>query len=197
MEYQKFKSFVEKTTEIILADLDNLQNIADEANAAVSTVTIQTTRRPDDEYFEFNETIDESRCTIPIVMVCFSAVDMIGQWLKEYADDDFGSSAHCFFDQLSRKDDLKRPTSQNKIKEFIRNGVMHSFFAKKGYGITYPTFDSNSLFTDNVDTGTTLDARYLLQVVRFGLKKLGQEIEDEKSEISQKAFYGYKKWLNK
>lgn len=194
MEFQDFKKFVQNSVTIILADLDNLQGIAEAANKSnnyYSTVTTQTTKLSDN--FELEDGFDISRCTIPITMVCISVIDMIGQWLKERSDDDFGSYAQLFFKKLSDNDDLKKQAVQEKFKKNFRHGIMHSFFAKAGYGISYPTFDGNSLFTDNY--GSTLDAKYLMNIVRQGLNKLLIELQNEESEIAKKAFLGYKKWI--
>ncbi len=190
MGYDDFRIFVQRAVGIILADLDKLQNIADDANSGNSTTTLRTTSRPGEDNFSDESAVDPSRCTIPIAMVCFSTLDMVGQWLKTKQDDDFGSSAHCFFYQLANRDDLKNPDTQNRLKEYFRNGIMHSFFAEGGYHITYPRFDGGSLFVDNA----TLDARYLLQVVRCGLDTLTREIK-KRSHVAEVAFVGYKKWL--
>ncbi len=117
---------------------------------------------------------------------------MIGQWLKPRSDDEFGGSAQVFFKMLSGKDDLKKEAAQEKFKKYFRNEIMHSFFADKEFGVSYPTFDGNSLFIDK--SSSTLDAKYLLNTVRTGLSKLETELQNEKSEIAQNVFKGYKGW---
>ncbi len=48
MKFSDFKNFVQTTIKIILADLDNLQKIADEANDNLSSSTV-TLRQPKDQ----------------------------------------------------------------------------------------------------------------------------------------------------
>lgn len=192
MEFQEFKNFVQNSVAVILADMDNLRDIAEEANKSIadsSTLTLQTTRRPDDLKYE----LDISRCAIPIAMVCISVIDMIGQWLKKRPDDDFGSSAQIFLKKLSGKDDINKLGVQEKFKKNFRHGIMHSFFAKQGFGVSYPAFEGISLFTD--DSGSTLDVKYLMTIVRHGLNRFIAELDNPESEIAQTAFWGYKKWI--
>ena len=196
--FSDFKSFVLKATEIILLDLEQLKIIGDTGNenSGSLTVTVQTTIRPGDNYPP-QESENISRCTIPIAMVCFSVIDMIGQWINEQRDDDFGNSAHAFISKLSKKDDLKKQNARTKIKDIFRNGIMHSFFAKQGFSVTYPTIENNSLFVDLNSNGSTLDVKYLLKVVELGLTNLKLELNDEKSSLSKSAHHGYQLWLKK
>ncbi len=194
MEFQEFKNFVQNSVAIIIADLDKLRDVAEEANKSIadsSTLTLQTTRRPDDLDLKYE--LDISRCTIPIAMVCVSVIDMIGQWLKERPDNDFGSSAQIFLKKLSGKDDLNKLGVQEKFKKNFRHGIMHSFFAKQGFGVSYPAFEGISLFTD--DFGSTLDVKYLMTNVLYGLNKFIAELDNPESEIAKTAFWGYKKWM--
>lgn len=195
MEINEFKTFVNDSIKIIIADLDQLQTIAEKEE--LETTTTQTTIRPDDDSYLESNSQQISRCTIPIVMVCFSVIDMIGQWLKNKKDDDFGSSAYVFFKELSNIDDLKTKTSQEKFKENFRHSIMHSFFAKKGFRVSYLPYQSPSLFVDNFGNGSTLNVRFLLKVVREGLDFFKNEIRFENSDIAKNAFVGYQEWLKK
>ena len=196
--FADFKVFVLKATEIVLLDLDKLKKIGDEGNAisGSQTTTVQTTIRPGDNYPP-QESENISRCTIPIAMVCFSVIDMIGQWINEQRDDDFGNSAHAFISKLSKKDDLKKQTARTKIKDIFRNGIMHSFFAKQGFSVTYPTVENNSLFVDLNTIGSSLDVKYLLKLVELGLTNLNLELNDNNSSLSKSAYHGYQLWLKK
>lgn len=198
IEFYDFQAFVSNSIEIILLDLEKLKDIGDKANESnqAQTTTLQTTIRPDDKYFSINsEKI--SRCAIPISMICFSVIDMIGQWLNEKAVDDFGISAHSFFFQLAKKDDLKNDKAKNKIKEIFRNGIMHSFFAIQGNSVTYPAHENNSLFLVFDEKGTTLDVKYLLNTVEIGLKNLKEELINHDSKLSITAYKGYLLWSEK
>src|SRR6266542_788128 len=199
MTFQNFKTFVDETIEIISLDLDSLQKIADEGNAASvsSSLTTQTTIRPGDEKFYVRESPKILRCTIPIAMVCFSVVDMFGQWINDHKDDDFGHSSSAFFQKLAKKDDLKNKDKSERLKEAFRHGIMHSFFARKGFSVTYPFYENNSLFMDITSKGSTLDVRYLLKIVRLGIQNLKAELTNEQSELSKLAFEGYQRWQEK
>jgi len=194
--FSDFNIFVLKTTEIILSDLVQLKKIGEDGNAISDkqTTTFQTTIRPGDNYLP-QESENISRCTIPIAMVCFSVIDMIGQWINEQMDDDFGNSAQAFISKLSKKDDLKNQNARTKIKDIFRNGIMHSFFAKSGFSVAYPTVDNNSLFVDLHGSGSTLDVKYLLKIVELGLTNLNLELKDKDSPLSKSAYNGYQFWL--
>jgi len=199
MSFQDFRCFVLQTTDIVSLDLDQLQQIADigNATAASSSTITQSTRRPEDEISCSDTPPDISRCTIPIAMVCFSIIDMVGQWLNENNNDDFGHSANAFFNKLSGKDDLKNHANSSKLKEYFRHGIMHSFFAKKGYSVAYPSHDNNSLFIDLDTKASTLDVRYLLKEIRSGMEVLKNKLQDDKSEFSKLIYEGYQRWLIK
>lgn len=198
-EHSQFKLFLLSTQNIISNDLDKLQNIADDTNDLTNstTTTTQTTRYPGDDSSSYQQSGNISRCTIPIAMVCFSFIDMIGQWVNEFDDDDFGNSADAFFTKLANTQDLKSTDTRRKFKEQFRHGIMHGFFSKKGFSVTYPGYDGSSLFCDIHDNGATLDVRYLLKIVRKVMAKLNREILDENSEHFAVLFKGYQKWLDK
>lgn len=192
MDFQEFRKCVNLTIEIVSLDLDQLQGIAENANSS-STTTIETTNTPWDDSIQIGLIQNISRCTIPIAMVCFSVIDMFGQWLNGKRCK-FDKAANAYFRELLKKDDLKNTDSVKKFKEYFRNGVMHSFFAAKGFGVKYSEYDGNSLFLDIDGRGSTLDVRYLLTSVRRGLKFLSDELENGESKLSQKAFEGFKDW---
>lgn len=195
MEFKNFKSFVDETNEIVLLDLKALENIAEAGNS--STTTFQTTRAPGYEYITIPETPRVSRCTIPIAMVCFSVIDMIGQWVNEHHDDDFSHSSSAFFKHLALRDDLKNPETSRVFKATFRHGVIHSFYANGGFGISYPIYDSNSLFSSLNVEKSTLDVRYLLKIVRSGMNKLNQALLNEQSDLAQTAHKGFLRWQEK
>jgi hypothetical protein len=199
MTFQDFKQFVEETIIIVSADLDELQKIAEKGNEtpSSSSLTFQSTIRPDGEYLFSNPTPKISRCTIPIAMICFSIIDMFGQWINDYNDDDFGHSSVAFFKKLAKKDDLNGSPANAKFKEQFRHGVIHSFFAKKGFSVTYPFNENNSLFVDYTTEKSTLDIKYLLKIVREGMENLKLELLNEQSDLSKKAFVGYQRWLHR
>lgn len=193
-EFLKFKTFVKKTTEIVSLDLDAMERIARSIDS--NNETIQTTIRPCDEHLKISKTSYVSRCTIPIVMTCFAIIDLFGQWVSEYSDDDFAHSSSAFFRHLADKDDLKNEAVCQLLKKTFRHGVVHSFFAEQGFGITYPNLECNILFLSvNGPQQDTLNAKYLLSIVRLGMSTLNSM--DESDPISVRAFSGYKRWNEK
>lgn len=191
-EYFEFRKFVEETIEIVSLDLDAMEQVAEGGNA--TTTTIHTTIRPGDEHLFTPETPKVSRCAIPIAMVCFSVIDMFGQWINKFQDDDFAHISSAFFERLAKKDDLKKQEASQKFKDAFRNGIVHSFFARQGFSITYPSFDSNTLFISLHGTQATLDVKYLLKTVRLGMAALLKTLEDKDAELTQAIFSGYKRW---
>jgi len=194
-EFQQFKRFVDETIEVVSLDLDIMEKIAEKGNTSMTTT--QTTIRPGDEYLHTSESPKVSRCSIPIAMVCFSTIDMFGQWVNKYNDDDFAHSSSAFFEQLALKEDLKNDKASQVFKEAYRHGVVHSFFARQGFSITYPFFEGNSLFLSLHGYQATLDVKYLLRVVRSGMTLLAATINTEESELSQIVFDGYKRWFQR
>jgi hypothetical protein len=199
MTFQQFRCFIWSTIEIVSRDLDVLEGIANEVNNALSSssTTAQTTKRPGDVNNCEHVLIDVSRCTIPIAMVCFSVIDMIGNWLNEKEEDDFSLAAGNYFSVILKNDDFKNNNSKQKIKEHFRNGIMHSFFSMKGFSVAYPPFDGNSLFIDLEGKSNTLDVRYLAKMVRKGFDNLMKIIDDSKSEISERLYSGFERWDSK
>ncbi|MGV3766806.1 MAG: hypothetical protein ACO1NW_11815 [Chitinophagaceae bacterium] len=200
MNFQEFKEHANYLVNIVKKDLAKLEGIAKEVNNQSSSTTLQTTLSPEDwkRYCERTsrkkEDTDESRCTIPMAMLCFAIVDMVGQWLKGVADDEFTVSAQRFFKDLANKSDLDKQESREKIKRFFRHGIVHSFFPKNGYDITYPAFEGRALFIDIQEAGKTLDVRYLASIVKEGMDTLIDVLENEESEMSQTLFTGYRAW---
>lgn len=201
MTFKEFRCFVLNAIGIVKADLDELEYVAEKANSSLastsSSTTTQTTKRPDDITDCDPLKIDLSRCTIPMAMVCFSIIDIIGQWLNEKEDDDFGLAANNFFTHIANSGDLKNDEAIKKFKEQFRHGIMHSFFAKSGYSVTYLTFESNSLFVDIDKRGATLDVRYLVKMVRKGMENLEDILKDENSEMSKNLHKGFERWISK
>lgn len=199
MSFEAFRQFALKAISVISLDLNELQKIADAGNerTSSSTTTIHTTQRPNENRIYKNEPHDISRCTIPIAMVCFSAVDMFGQWVNPLNDNDFKYSSGAFFGKLAGLNDLKNNATLDKFRDQFRHGIMHSFFAKNNFGVKYPEYENNSLFLDIDGKSDTLDVRYLLKAVRLGMANLTTEIRNEKSELSIKIFSGYKAWLRR
>lgn len=194
-EFWKFKNFVDETVEIVMLDLKAIEEIAEAGNSAVTTT--QTTIRPGDENLYRLESPKISRCTIPLAVVCFSVIDMLGQWVNKFSDDDFAHSSSAFFEKLAMKEDLKNEGASLKFKEVFRHGIVHSFFAKQGFSITYPTFESNTLFLSLHGSQTTLDIKYLLKIVRSGMANLINSLKEEESELAKAAFCGYRRWFEK
>lgn len=194
-EYFQFKHFVEETIKIVSLDLNAMEQIAEAGNS--TTTTTQTTIRPGDEHLYTPETPKISRCTIPIAMVCFSVIDMFGQWVNTFHDDDFAHSSSAFFERLAKKEDLKNTEASQKFKEAFRHGIVHSFFARQGFSITYPFFDSNTLFMGLHGNQATLDVKYLLKTVRLGMTTLKETLQHKEAELTQAIFSGYKRWLER
>lgn len=194
-ELVQFKHFVSETIEVVTLDLEALEKIAEAGNSA--TTTTQTTIRPGDEHLHIPEQPKISRCTIPIAMVCFSVIDMFGQWVNEYHDDDFGHSSSAFFKHLAFKEDLKNEKAYQVFKEAFRHGIVHSFFTRKGFTVSYPYFQNNALFMSLHGNQATLDVKYLLAVVRLGMTTLKETLATQQSECGQTIFEGYKRWLER
>lgn len=193
MKFSEFRKHTRNLIQIILADLDKLQAFADQVS--FETTTIETTQVFHDGSVNGHDGSSRiSRCTIPMTMVCFSTIDMIGQWLKENNDDDFGSSAHTFLSILASVDDLKNENAQIKLRRDFRNGIMHSFFARESFGVSYSLFGPNSLFFDSFGRGSTLNVKFLMSKVRAGLNKFLFELNETQSEITDKAYKGFLLW---
>jgi len=192
-DFNFFKIFVKESIAIIESDLNELECIAEKASVKFSE--LNTTIYPDDLNkinYEKNKT---SHCSIPIAMVCFSVIDTYGQWAKKNFTDDFASSAEAFFTFLSKREDLKNIRKSEIFKESFRNNIMHSFFMKKPYTISYPSYSSNSLFIDIYDHQDTLNVKYLLKVVRNGMSNLIEILENENNnELKKRLFDNYKRW---
>lgn len=195
MEFQKYKQYVDETVNIVLLDLVELEKIAEAANR--STTTVQTTRAPGYEYITIPEMPVISRCTIPMTMLCFAVIDMFGQWVNEHRDDDFAHSSSAFFKKLASREDLKNKITSKKFKDTFRHGVMHSFFATDGNGISYPKVEGKALFFSLDQQQSTLDVKYLLGIVRSGINNLKQTLLDEQSNLAQTSFEGYLRWQKK
>lgn len=194
--FTAFKHFTEEMIETVCLDLEAMEKIAESAGSTTS-ITVRTTIRPGDEHLHQVEEPKISRCTVPIAMVCFSVLDMVGQWVNDFKDDDFGHSASAFFTKLASRDDLKNTGITSRFKEVFRNGLTHSFFPKKGFSIAYNYFQGNSLFSNFHGDQTTLDIKYLLNVVRAGLAALKEALQDKDSELCREIFEGYKGWLER
>lgn len=97
-------------------DLNELKSIAENINSF--TITIQTTRRPENESINNVSEQKVSRCTIPIIMVCFSVIDMLGQWVNQSNDNDFKHSS-AFFEKLAFRDNLKNKQTCQKVKRSL------------------------------------------------------------------------------
>lgn len=196
MKFSEFRKHTRNLIQIILADLDKLQTFADQVS--FETTTIETTQVFHDGSVNGHDGSSRiSRCTIPMTMVCFSTMDMIGHWIKDEEDDDFGSSAHAFLNILANVDDLKNLNSQNKLKNEFRHGIMHSFFARPSFGISYYYPELNSLFFDAFGSGSTLNVKFLVSKVKAGLNRLLIELNETQSEIANKAYNGFLSWRKK
>ncbi|KAA2239113.1 hypothetical protein F0L74_23160 [Chitinophaga agrisoli] len=201
MSYNDFRTQVTYMVTVIENDLEKLKSLAEDANGKISTMssttTNETTKAPGDWVGQSQESrtlINVSRCTIPIAMVCFSVIDMMGQWMKVKHDDDFGSSAHTFFAELAGRNELSNEDRKQKIKEYFRHGVMHSFFMRERCSVAYPPYDTNTLFVDFEINKCTMDVRFLLQVVQTGMKNMLTYLEDETNPKAQQAFNGHQIW---
>jgi hypothetical protein len=43
----------------------------------------------------------------------------------------------------------------------------------------------------------TLDVKYLLEIVRLGMATLKETLKNEKAELTESVFSGYKRWLER
>ncbi len=121
------------------------------------------------------------RCTIPIAMVCFSAIDRLGKIMSALHDiselecgaGSFKSHSTTFFKVLAKRDDLKNAETATMFQDAYRHSIMHGFFpatsTSVGYAITYePQIDNKSLII-SVSGGRLLNVVYLLEVTKIGL----------------------------
>ncbi len=105
------------------------------AEGAYEPKELMTTLTPNTTDFFYSDPYP-TRCTIPIAMVCLSAIESLGSLLNaDGYERDFQNSARTFFEYASN------PQSENilnLLRAVFRNGMMHGFFPKgEKVGITY------------------------------------------------------------
>jgi len=182
MTFEEFNADITRYIEIVRLDLAALENIAEEvAQKEIMEIRVPPPTTNPHGMGQTPIAIAESRCTVPITMVCFSVIDFIGK-LCDTNDaaltpkdlDDFEKHAKVFFTRLALRDDLKNGHTLNILQDFYRHSIMHSFLPVKNKGIGYSVsytyhIEDNSLFSRSYTGMAILNVRYLLARVRDGL----------------------------
>ncbi|HTE26971.1 hypothetical protein [Flavitalea sp.] len=210
MEFESFKNSIKKFVQFADLDLEKLTAIAEEKVAQEIEesrmngiyIAPPPTTDPHGKGYEPVEII-ETRCTIPISMVCFSVIDFIGSLLtRDKTDnekDSFLLHSRLFFQQVLERNDLDNPDSLKEFQNFYRHSIMHSYLPKSnmgiGFAVSYTYYLlSEALFERSYQGLTILNIRYLAKCTRQGLSIIKSSIEN-RNELAQKLFEQYAKMI--
>jgi hypothetical protein len=127
-----------------------------------------------------------SRCTVPISMICFTAMDFIGKLITEDLEmkqnkNDFAFHSDNFLQKLLKNDSLKNPNKKDIIQNVYRNSIMHGFLPATtvlvGYSIAYSKrINDYSLFDSSFKNEVIFNVKYLAELVINGLSKLRKHL---------------------
>jgi hypothetical protein len=189
--------------DIILSDIEALEKVALEAAEEDTIKAFESrdleipTTQPLGAVYQFKtQTILKSRLTIPLTMVCFSIIDLVGKLVEEKAEqlavgkqagksdskegsmerDGFLSHAQIFFKQLAKRDELKNDLSARRLQDAFRHSIAHAFLPgatqSVGYQVSYSqALDGYSLFFEN-HHGITLNVKLLTEITKNGINGL-------------------------
>lgn len=168
--------FLEGVRKHLYGDLENFERICEEAemkeasNISCSpTTTSQTTLAPDFIYSKTEKNLFY-RSTIPHILSVFSTIDLVGFLLGDWSvvptktEDNFNK----FFSNDITELNVKYLTF------FYRNGMTHTFYPKKKFGISAQSSNDDYLFLMENDT-VVLNANYLIKITK---KRLNLILKD-------------------
>jgi len=207
----------------LMADINALEEISKndlkkeyDEYMTTSTMTIETTSR-DGNPAKLPNQFYSSRCAIPICMLIFSAIDLIGRlaepmYLKQqgkkiiFNSAEFTRHAQVFWHFLAQRDDLDSLKKAEKFQDKYRNSIMHSFFPGQqtlnvGYAIAYRQTGimSESLFESCLNQQNKmqeiLNVEYLLRHFITGLDAFIVVVESGIYNIEINAIY--KRYISK
>lgn len=188
---------------IVMSDIEALEKVAMDAakddtfNAFKNgELEVPTTLPLGASYSFKTETILKSRLTVPLTMLCFSIIDLIGKLLSDKEEflekskrgkstdnkessmekDSFLSHAQAFFSQLAKRDELKNDLSARRFQEAYRHSISHAFLPgatqSVGYQVSYShTLEGYSLFFDKRNE-VILNVKLLTELTKSGINEL-------------------------
>jgi hypothetical protein len=211
-EAKKLKKSLLYLVDTILGDINTIQDIAikaaqEEEKELRDSGRIQqnTTTNPLGVPYEEPKVALKSRCTVPLTMMCFSAIDLLGRLVydsssqetkkkkkanynKQSKDcqasskskDDFMLHAQTFFNELSNNSDINRDESATKLQKAYRHSLAHSFLPATSFKFTYAISYSQSyegwpLFIP-MAKGEILNVKYLTDITKKGLNEFKTRI---------------------
>lgn len=162
--------FLEEVRNYLYGDLENFKRLCEEAEekeasnpACGLTTTLQTTLSPNFDYQGLKEALFY-RSTIPHILSVFSTIDLVGFLLSNRSvipvkiEDNF----KLFFLESISERYIKFLTF------FYRNGMSHTFFPKKRFGISAHSSNKDTLFLIEKET-IVLNVSYLIKITKIQL----------------------------
>jgi hypothetical protein len=159
--------FLEEVRNHLYGDLENFKKLCEEAELKEGsnlscglTTTSQTTLSPNFKYQEQKESLIY-RSTIPHILSVFSTIDLIGFLIGNLPvkPTKIEENFNMFFSDCIPKIDIKHLTF------FYRNGMAHTFFPKKRFGISAHSSNKDNLFLVEGET-IVLNANYLIDLTK-------------------------------
>ena len=165
--------FLEEVRNHLYGDLENFKRLCEEAEVKEGSnpssglkTTSQTTFPPNFKYQEQKESL-LYRSTIPHILSVFSTIDLIGFLIGNLpvTPTKIEENFNMFFSECIPKIDIKYLTF------FYRNGMAHTFFPKKKFGISAHSLNEDTLFLIEKET-IVLNASYLIKIFKIQLDLL-------------------------
>ena len=169
--------FLEEVRNYLYGDLENFKRLCEEAeekevsNPAFGlTTTINTTLSPNFNYQEQKQALFY-RSTIPHILSVFSTIDLVGFLLgnSSVVKSNIEEKFKLFFsDKVSDKE-------ISYLTFFYRNGMSHTFYPKKRFGISAHSSNEDNLFFIKNDI-IILNANFLIKIFKIQLDLLLMDI---------------------
>ena len=159
--------FLEEVRNHLYGDLENFKKLCEEAEVKEGsnpsnglTTTSQTTLSPNFRYQEQKESLFY-RSTIPHILSVFSTIDLLGFLLgnSSVKNSILEEKFNTFFSNILTDKEISCLTF------FYRNGMSHTFFPKKRFGISAHSSNKDNLFFVDCET-IVLNANYLIKITK-------------------------------
>ena len=159
--------FLEEVRNHLYGDLENFTRLCEEAEVKEGsnpscglTTTSQTTLSPNFKYQEQKESLFY-RSTIPHILSVFSTIDLVGFLLgnSSVRSSKLDEKFTTFFCNTLNDKEISCLTL------FYRNGMSHTFFPKKRFGISAHSSNKDNLFLVEGET-IVLNANYLIDLTK-------------------------------
>jgi len=145
-----------------------------ETSSLSSTTTTQTTSPTGGP--QFQQTSIYYRCTIPVTLALFATIDFLGSLIGSHNN---LKSTEQNFNEFFAKSNLKPTTTQiNVLREVFRTGLVHLYFPKLEFGVSYHSSNKTKdiIYRDSVGM-VILNVNRLEEIVLTTLK----DIKDDSS----------------